>query len=112
MTAEEVLEVATGALRADATAWRAQITHANEIQQKLAGLHFGIFESVTFGVVMAAYQEIWTFTRDRMQEAATQFEAAGRTLESIADKYERIEAERQRQMRQYEQELLRLRQGR
>ncbi len=105
MSAEEVFQIATGALRTDAGTWRAQIANANTIQQKLSGLHFGTFESVSFGVVMAAYEHMWTFAHERMKEAVVEFEAAGRALENIANKYERVEAERSRA-------LQRLRDGR
>ena len=101
----EVFRAAINDLRHDAGVWPTHAKAIEEIVNKMAALHLGPYSGTMMWQYRSTYEELWTFYRDRCNEAVIEFNSIGRTLNEIATKYELQEAELLREWQRYREQL-------
>jgi hypothetical protein len=92
------ITVATAALRKEAGEWERQSEAIGAIAQKVAGMELNRLEAGLFQLIVSPYNQIVTTVQARCQEGQKAMTEIATTLRTVADTYEREEAENLHQL--------------
>jgi excreted virulence factor EspC (type VII ESX diderm) len=88
LPSSEAVSVATGALRTEATVWKAQSAKLDTLSAEVDAMEFGRVEAGLFQIMVGPYNEVVRAVAARCGEGAAAMTEIAGTLTQVADVYE------------------------